>query len=91
MRLPSSAAASVASCVPAGVAWVSATAASEAMRRRPTRSRRRAAAAAAPPRLRIDDDRRIGTTQRLPIVARAFPVSTPPIAVGQVDVELRVD
>ena len=41
--------------------------------------------------VRIDDDHCIGTTQRLPIVARAFPVSTPPIAAGQVDVELRVD
>ena len=41
--------------------------------------------------VRIDDDHCIGTTQRLPIVARAFPVSTPPIAVWQVDVELRVD
>ena len=41
--------------------------------------------------VRIDDDHRIGTTHRLPIVARAFPVSTPPIAAWQVDVELRVD
>ena len=41
--------------------------------------------------VRIDDDHRIGTTHRLPIAARAFPVSTPPIAARQVDVELRVD
>ena len=45
--------------------------------------------------VRIDDDRCIGTTQRLPFVARAFPVSTPPIAAVQADVqadhELRVD
>ena len=41
--------------------------------------------------VRIDDDHRIGTAHRLSIVARAFPVSTPPIAAGQVDVELRVD
>ena len=42
--------------------------------------------------VRIDDDHLILLDgQRLPIVARAFPVSTPPIAAGQVDVELRVD
>ena len=41
--------------------------------------------------VRIDDDHRIGTTHRLPNVTRAFPVSTPPIAAGQVDVDLRVD
>ena len=42
--------------------------------------------------VRIDDDRPIIINgHRLPIVARAFPVSTPPIAAWQVDVELRVD
>ena len=40
---------------------------------------------------RIDDEHRIGTAHRLPSVARAFPVSTPPIAALQVDVELLVD
>ena len=40
---------------------------------------------------RIDDEHRIGMAHRLPSVARAFPVSTPPIAALQVDVELRVD
>ena len=41
--------------------------------------------------VRIDDEHRIGTAHKLPNVARAFPASTPPIAAGQVDVELRVD
>ena len=42
--------------------------------------------------VRIDDDHLILIDgHRLPIVARAFPVSTPPIAAWQVDVELRVD
>ena len=40
---------------------------------------------------RIDDEHRIGTAHRLPSVARAFLVSTPPIAALQIDVELRVD
>ena len=41
--------------------------------------------------VRIDDDHRIGAAHRLPSVARAFPVSTPPIAALHVAVELRVD
>ena len=42
--------------------------------------------------VRIDDDHLILIDgHKLPIVARAFPVSTPPIAAWQVDVELRVD
>ena len=42
--------------------------------------------------VRIDDDHLIPINgHKLPIVARAFPVSTPPIAAWQVDVELRVD
>ena len=42
--------------------------------------------------VRIDDDHLILIDgHRLSIVARAFPVSTPPIAAWQVDVELRVD
>ena len=40
---------------------------------------------------RIDGEQRIGTAHTLPTVARAFPVSTPPIAALQVDVERRVD
>ena len=37
---------------------------------------------------RIDGEHLI---DKLPSVARAFPVSTPPIAALQIDVELRVD
>ena len=42
-------------------------------------------------RLVMDDTVRIDDEHKLPNVARAFPVSTPPTAALQIDVELRVD